>query len=196
MSAWRNRADCKSRRHSLHRHRSPQKENFLPRATTPTLVRRKRPGLTVFEKPDWSMKMSFVDTFKCVHGAKRGHTRTRTNCEGAEEEATASQHQRAARDRGRDVDSRCVGVSRCQTARCECQPSLSTGESFIVKGSWAARKQLLAVEVTQDRSALVTEEASAPSSGTIEIKLAKGSLRIFGSIDASALRVVLECLAG
>jgi transposase len=57
-------------------------------------------------------------------------------------------------------------------------------------------KQLLAVEVTKDRSASVTEEASVPSSGTIEIKLAKGSLRVFGSIDVSALRVVLECLAG
>jgi len=56
-------------------------------------------------------------------------------------------------------------------------------------------KQLLAVEVTKDRSASVTEEASVPSSGSIEIKLAKGSLRVFGSIDVSALRVVLECLA-
>jgi transposase len=56
--------------------------------------------------------------------------------------------------------------------------------------------QLLAVEVTKDRSGSVTEEASAPSSGSIEIQLAKGSLRIFGSIDVSALRVVLECLAG
>jgi transposase len=64
------------------------------------------------------------------------------------------------------------------------------------EGRLGSSKQLLAVEVTQDRSALMTEEASAPSSGTIEIKLAKGSLRVFGSIDVLALRVVLECLAG
>ena len=64
------------------------------------------------------------------------------------------------------------------------------------EGRLGSSKQLLAVEVTQDRSALVTEEASAPCSGTIEIKLAKGSLRVFGSIDVLALRVVLECLAG
>jgi transposase len=64
------------------------------------------------------------------------------------------------------------------------------------EGRLGGSKQLLAVEVTQDRSALVAEEASAPSSGTIEIKLAKGSLRVFGSIDVLALRVVLECLAG
>jgi transposase len=64
------------------------------------------------------------------------------------------------------------------------------------EGRLGRSNQLLAVEVTKDRSASVTEEASAPSSGTIEIQLAKGSLRVFGSIDVSALRVVLECLAG
>ena len=64
------------------------------------------------------------------------------------------------------------------------------------EGRLSGPNQLLAVEVSKDRSAPVTEEASVPSSGTIEIKLAKGSLRVFGSIDVSALRVVLECLAG
>jgi transposase len=64
------------------------------------------------------------------------------------------------------------------------------------EGRLGGSTQLLAVEVTKDRSASVTEEASAPSSGTIEIQLAKGSLRVFGSIDVLALRVVLECLAG
>ena len=64
------------------------------------------------------------------------------------------------------------------------------------EGRLGGSKQLLAVEVTKDRSASVTEEASVPSSGSIEIQLAKGSLRVFGSIDVSALRVVLECLAG
>jgi transposase len=64
------------------------------------------------------------------------------------------------------------------------------------EGRLGGSTQLLAVEVTKDRSASVTEEASAPSSGTIEIQLAKGSLRVFGSIDVVALRVVLECLAG
>lgn len=64
------------------------------------------------------------------------------------------------------------------------------------EGRLGGSKQLLAVEVSKDWSAAVTEEASAPSSGTIEIKLAKGSLRVFGSIDVSTLRLVLECLAG
>ena len=64
------------------------------------------------------------------------------------------------------------------------------------EGRLTSSNQLLAVEVTKEPSAAVTEKASAPSSGTIEIQLAKGSLRVFGSIDVSALRVVLECLAG
>jgi transposase len=64
------------------------------------------------------------------------------------------------------------------------------------EGRLGGSNQFLAVEVTKGRSAPVPEEASVATSGTIEIKLAKGSLRIFGSIDASALRVVLECLAG
>ncbi len=64
------------------------------------------------------------------------------------------------------------------------------------EGRLGSSKQLLAVEVTKDRSAPGTEEVSAASSGSIEIKLAKGSLRVFGSIDVLALRVVLECLAG
>ena len=63
------------------------------------------------------------------------------------------------------------------------------------EGRLSGSSQLLAVEVTKERSAAVTEEHSAPSSGTIEIQLAKGSLRVFGSIDVLALRVVLECLA-
>jgi transposase len=64
------------------------------------------------------------------------------------------------------------------------------------EGRLGGSNQLLAVEVTKDLPAPVTAEASAPSSGSIEIKLTKGSLRVFGSIDVSALRVVLECLAG
>ena len=64
------------------------------------------------------------------------------------------------------------------------------------EGRLGGSTQLLAVEVTKDRSASVTEEASTPSSESIEVTLAKGSLRVFGSIDVLALRLVLECLAG
>jgi transposase len=39
--------------------------------------------------------------------------------------------------------------------------------------------------------------ASSPSAvGSMEIKLPKGQLRVTGSVDAEALRTVLECLLG
>lgn len=55
---------------------------------------------------------------------------------------------------------------------------------------------LLPVRVKTERSAKVSKEKEPPlSSGTMEIKLLRGTLRIAGSIDVLALRAVLECLA-
>jgi hypothetical protein len=42
----------------------------------------------------------------------------------------------------------------------------------------------------------VKEEDFLSNSGTMEIKLSKGMLRIFGTVDVMALRTVLECLVG
>jgi hypothetical protein len=42
-----------------------------------------------------------------------------------------------------------------------------------------------------------TSGTSSPFAvGTMEIKLAKGQLRVMGSVEAEALRTVLECLLG
>ena len=38
--------------------------------------------------------------------------------------------------------------------------------------------------------------ASAPSTGSMEIKLGKGTLRIAGNIDVVVLRTAIECLLG
>ena len=38
------------------------------------------------------------------------------------------------------------------------------------------------------------EDDLLPRSGTMEIQLSKGTLRIFGSVDELALRAVIECL--
>ena len=55
--------------------------------------------------------------------------------------------------------------------------------------------KLVPVKVAQDRSAeAVKEDDFLPRSGTLEIKLSKGTLRIFGSVDVLALRAVIECL--
>jgi hypothetical protein len=42
----------------------------------------------------------------------------------------------------------------------------------------------------------VKEDDFLPRAGTLEIKLAKGTLRIFGTVDVMALRAVIECLVG
>ena len=54
---------------------------------------------------------------------------------------------------------------------------------------------LLPVKVKTERPTRTVEE-SGPllSSGTMEIKLSRGTLRIAGAVDVLALRAVLECL--
>jgi transposase len=57
--------------------------------------------------------------------------------------------------------------------------------------------QLVPVKVVNDRPIeAVKEEDFLPRSGTMEIKLSKGTLRIFGTVDVLALRAVIECLVG
>lgn len=56
---------------------------------------------------------------------------------------------------------------------------------------------LLPVKVEAERRAeAVQGEDPTLSSGTIEIKLPRGTLRIAGSVDVVALRTAMECLLG
>src|SRR6201997_660421 len=55
---------------------------------------------------------------------------------------------------------------------------------------------LLPVKVKAERPTKTLNDDSVASSGTMEIKLLRGTLRIAGSVDVLALRAVLECLAG
>jgi len=56
---------------------------------------------------------------------------------------------------------------------------------------------LLPVKVKTERVAKTFEEDSARlSSGMMEIKLSRGTLRIAGAVDVLVLHAVLECLAG
>lgn len=57
--------------------------------------------------------------------------------------------------------------------------------------------QLLPVKVANDRSvAAVKEDDFFPRSGTLEIKLLKGTLRVAGNVDVVVLRTAIECLVG
>ena len=56
---------------------------------------------------------------------------------------------------------------------------------------------LLPVKVKTERpTKTLIDDSVVLSSGTMEIKLQRGTLRIAGSVDVMALRAVLECLAG
>ena len=56
--------------------------------------------------------------------------------------------------------------------------------------------QLLAVKITDDRRAnAVKGNGPAVRSGTMEVELPRGTLRIAGPVDVVTLRTVLECLA-
>jgi transposase len=57
--------------------------------------------------------------------------------------------------------------------------------------------KLLPVKVTAERTVRAAEgDGTTWRSGTIEIQLRKGTLRIAGAVDVAALRAALECLAG
>ena len=57
--------------------------------------------------------------------------------------------------------------------------------------------QLVPVKIANDRSVEPAKEDDfLLRSGTLEIKLSKGTLRIFGTVDVMALRAVIECLVG
>ena len=55
--------------------------------------------------------------------------------------------------------------------------------------------QLVPVKIANNRSAEAAKEDDfVPRAGTLEIKVAKGTLRIFGTVDVAALRAAIECL--
>ena len=57
--------------------------------------------------------------------------------------------------------------------------------------------QLVAVKVAGDRSVEAAKDDDfLLRSGTLEIKLSKGTLRICGTVDVMTLRAVIECLVG
>jgi transposase len=59
----------------------------------------------------------------------------------------------------------------------------------------SADTQLVPVKVANYRSVdAAKDDDFLPRPGTLEIKLSKGTLRIFGTVDVMALRVAIECL--
>jgi hypothetical protein len=128
----------------------------------------------------------------------RGHIGTNTPSQNAANKAPASNDPGTTGDRGRDIAGRSLGVESGEATRRQREPGVLLAE---VVSRRAARKQdghpACAGEGVDERSVeAVKEDDFIPRSGTLEIKLSKGTLRIFGAVDVTALRAVIECLVG
>lgn len=66
----------------------------------------------------------------------------------------------------------------------------------LLRAGNRATPGLLAVRVAELATQPRVAEAQRTSSGTIQVELPKGRLRLTGSVDIEALRVVLEALRG
>ena len=63
------------------------------------------------------------------------------------------------------------------------------------EGRLGTTSNFLPVRVaSEQRGEVVNGSGLIPQPGTMEIKLSKGTLRVFGTVDVMALRTVIECL--
>jgi len=63
------------------------------------------------------------------------------------------------------------------------------------EGRLGTTTNFLPVRVANEQDGEAVKESDfSPPLGSMEIKLAKGTLRIFGTVDVPALRTVIECL--
>jgi transposase len=116
--------------------------------------------------------------------------------------AGAKKRRRSVEERRKIVEATLQpGASVSRVARCH---DVNANQVFHWRklyregrlGSGRSTK-LLPVKIADERSVRETEgDGSAWPSGTIEIQLPKGTLRIAGAVDAEALRAVLEQLLG
>jgi hypothetical protein len=57
-------------------------------------------------------------------------------------------------------------------------------------------EELVAVKVANDRTVESAKDDDILLRSGLEIQLAKGTLRVFGTVDVVALRAAIECLVG
>jgi hypothetical protein len=129
---------------------------------------------------------------------KRGHTGSIDSGESTKDEAATPNRSRATRDRGGNAADWCLGISSSAAARCECEPGLLLAEAVSRRAAGGGTaEQFLPVKVADDQLAEAAKsDGPAVRSGTMEITLPKGSLRVTGVVDVVALRAVLERLVG
>src|SRR6266481_2132978 len=143
--------------------------------------------------------MAFVDTFVCVHKEEIVDTSDQTlqvKIQGTKK------RRRTVRERREIVEETLLpGASVSRVAR---RHDVNANQVFYWRklyreGQLGSRTdaQLVPVKVANDRSVeAVKEDDFLPRSGTLEIKLLKGTLRVAGNVDVVVLRTAIECLIG
>jgi len=140
-----------------------------------------------------------VGTYVCVHTGGTVDTLSQDALLGM---AKKKQRRRTIKER-RDIVEKTLepGASVARVAR---QHDVNANQVFYWRKLYREGRlginiatPLLPVRVKAER-ALKTfkDEGHRSSSGTMEISLSRGTLRITGAVDVAALRAVLECLAG
>ena len=139
--------------------------------------------------------MAFVDTFVCVHKEEIVDTP-----EPALEVRASGRRNRWRTKAERRViveESLVPGASVSRVAR---RHDVNANQVFhwrklYREGRLGSSTNFLPVKITTEPSPEArAEDDHIPRSGTIEIKLSKGTLRIFGSVDVVTLRAVIAGL--
>jgi transposase len=142
--------------------------------------------------------MGSVDTVVCVHTEGTVDTLG----QGAPTITTRKKQRRRTIKERRDIveETLVPGASVARVAR---RHDVNANQVFYWRKLYREGRlginlatPLLPVKVKTERSTKTLNDDSVVSSGTMEIKLLRGTLRIAGSVDVLALRAVLECLAG
>src|SRR5467141_4253428 len=140
--------------------------------------------------------MAFVDTFVCVH---KGGIVDTPGLGSPVETAKAKKRRRTIQERRAIVEETLVpGASVSRVAR---RHDVNANQVFYWRklyreGQLGSRTdaQLVPVKVQNDRSVEAAKDDDfLPRSGTLEIKLLKGTLRVVGNVDVVVLRTAIEC---
>jgi len=141
--------------------------------------------------------MDSVGTFECVHTGGSVDTLEQS----PPRSAAKKQRRRTIQERREIVEETLVpGASVARVAR---RNEVNANQVFYWRKLYRQGQlglglgtPLLPVKVEAGRPMkALKEEGAELSSGTMEIELLRGTLRIAGSVDVTALRAVLECLA-
>src|SRR5215469_7544866 len=142
--------------------------------------------------------MSTVGTLVCVHTEGTVDTLDQAPPMSA---AKKKQRRRTIKERRDIVEETLVpGASVARVAR---RNEVNANQVFYWRKLYREGRlgisiatPLLPVRVKTERATKVLKDDGPMSSGTMEIKLLRGTLHIAGSVDLTTLRAVLECLAG